>query len=330
MKPSTISKTLQNANVLFGATSRMYSARVRSASSLSDIEQEFKKAFDPVAEEFAAHRAMKHPFFDYLKEQAKTGFNPRQFQIYRDNFLYRTELTIPSVARAIEKAALSGDMQTIADTVRNLYDEGGYGDPTKIHSQLLLNSHNQHGERVFSVNPLAVLRDVKYSQFLVPAVQDYRKSKIAVFNRSYPYIAGNTWAHELAADGMLVDFREAFFEPYKGYYTEEDYKKLIEFYTAHKDDSVEGGDVELQHERMARAAAERACSENIKNIPKMREGGLEFLERQSALWEDMEKAIEAAKHQGVPVPPKLDHLPSQSPSKSSARSVVVPNISAAK
>ena len=107
-------------------------------------------------------------------------------------------------------------------------------------------------------------------------------------NRSYPYIAGNTWAHELAADGMLVNFRESFFEPYKGYYTEEAYNKLTEFYTAHKDESVEGGDVELQHERMARAA-ERACSENIRNIPKMREGGLEFLERQSVLWKKPSK-----------------------------------------
>ena len=50
----------------------------------------------------------------------------------------------------------------------------------------------------------------------------------------------------------------------------------------------------------------------------MREGGLEFLERQSVLWENMEKAIEAAKHQGVPVPPKPDHLPSCSPSKPEA------------
>jgi hypothetical protein len=316
---SSVALTLQNlgkANTLFGAATRMYStrARVHSLSSLSESEEKFRIAFDPVMEEFRAHRAMNHPFFDFLREQARTGFNARQFEIYRDNFFYRTELTIPSVARAIEKAALEGDMQAVAETIRNIFDEGGYGDPSKVHSKLLLDSHNQHGQRIFGITPLAELKDARRSKLLIPEVQDYRRSKQAVFNRSYPYIAGNTLAHELAADGMLVNFREVFFDIYRGYYEEAVYNKLIGFYTAHRDDTVVGGDVEAEHGRMAQAAAERACRENVKNIQKMREGGLEFLDRQAALWDGMQRAIEQAKDQGVPIPPKIEHLPSQSTS----------------
>ncbi len=307
---------LRNAQALFNVTKRMYSPasasirfpyypRIDAEIDNAEIaEKKFKKLFDPIAEELQGHRALNHPLWALLEGQSQEGFNPVQFKIYRDNFFFRTELTIPSVARVIEKAALNGDLKTVAEMVRNLYDEGGYGDENKIHSKLLLDSHNKHGERVFEVEPLDALRNVQYSDCLVQAVYDYRESKIAVFDQPYPYIAGNTWTHELAADGMLVHFREAFFEPYKGYYSAEEYDELIGFYKAHKDDSVENGDVEAQHERMARAAVQRACRDNIENIPKMREGAIEFLDRQAALWDDIEKAIVEARGKGDPIPPK--------------------------
>ena len=143
-------KKLQNAQNLLTTLSRLYSTKRRlSAKGLEEIEVSFKENFDSVIKEFQAHNAMNHPFFDYLKEQSKTGFNTNQFRIYRDNFCYRTELTIPSVARTIEKAFLNGDFEATADTISNLYDEGGYGDPNKVHGKLLLDSHNAHGQKIF-------------------------------------------------------------------------------------------------------------------------------------------------------------------------------------
>lgn len=310
--PSLLRQTLQDANSLTSILHRSYSTRTRarpihsSQISNNNVEDRFKREFDSAAQELMQHRALNHDFFQFLKEQSQSnGFNARQFVIYRDNFFYRTELTMPSVARAIEKAALSGDFQTVADMVRNIYDEGGYGDPNKVHSRLLLDSHNEHGEKIFGIDRLERLKDVKKSMFLLPATHEYRKSKIAVFNKSYPYIAGNTWAHELAADGMLDNFRKAFFDAYAGYYgAPENYKRVIGFYEAHRNDDVKDGDVELQHERMARSTIERICTQNIDNIPKILEGAIEFLDRQSDLWSEMMNAIEKAKDKGVPVLPR--------------------------
>lgn len=277
----------------------------RGYSGISnELEHEFKRKFDPIAEEFSNHRALNHPIFESLEEQSKQGFTAKQYEVYRDNFFRRTELTIPSIARVIEKAALSGDPQAVVDTLRNLNDEGGYGDIEKMHSNLLLKSHNVHGMRVFDLNPIVSLSDVENSPNLVPEVEEYRKAKQQSFDHSYPYIAGNTWAHELAADGMLDSFRKIFFTPYKGNYTPEEYKKVTEFFTAHKDDSIEGGDVEAQHERMARSAAERACKESLANVSEVRKGGLNFLDHQEKLWDGMLREIEKCQSVGEIILPK--------------------------
>jgi hypothetical protein len=300
---NTLLDSLKKAHEFVNITSAAYSTK---NTSKFDINKKFKEKLDPVIEEFKSHQALDHPLFSYLEEQSKSGFNSRQFQIYRDNFFYRTELTIPSVAKTIEKAALEGDLVTVAETISNLYDEGGYGDPNKVHSKLLLDSHNLHGEKIFGLIPIDKLKNVKNSSLLLPESLKYRKHKIAVFNQPYPYIAGNTFAHELAADGMLVNFRKAFFDPYQNYYQPEEFKELLSYFTAHKDDRVEGVGVEEMHGIMARSAAERACEENIGKIPKMRKGGLDFLNTQSNLWFGMLREMEKAKDKGIIIPVKLE------------------------
>ena len=276
-----------------------------------NLEEEFRAKFDPVIEEFHSHKALNHQLFSFLKESAREGFTSKQYEIYRDNFFRRTELTMPYVAKAIEKAALNDDPQAVADMVRNLNDEVGFDKETgsvnqeKMHSSLLLKSHNFHGMRVFNINPIQPISEASKSPNLVLGVEEYRKAKQAAFERSYPYISGNIWAHELAADDMLDNFRKAFFEPYEGYYKAEEYQELTEFFSAHKDDSIENGDVEAQHERMAKSAAERACKKAIENIREVREGGLIFLDHQAKLWDDLLMAIERAQLIGSKIEPKF-------------------------
>ncbi len=324
MKSFTSNKLhlLAKASQFSSVARRAYGTGSRGYSMISpDLEEEFRKKFDPISEEFANHRALEHPLFDFLEEQSKTGFTTTQYAIYRDNFFRRTELTIPSVARFIEKAAMNGDHQAVVDTIRNLNDEGGYGDIKKMHSNLLAESHNLHGMRVFNLNPAQILNIIE-SPNLVPAVEEYRRSKQLSFDRPYPYIAGNTWAHELAADNMLDNFRKALFAPYQGYYTPEEYTKLTEFFTAHKDDSIDGGDIEAQHERMARGAAERACRDGLQNVDEVREGGLEFLNVQEKLWDGLLIGIEKAESIGsiIQIKPIDVGIPAPSISASSAES----------
>jgi len=297
--------------------------RAYSSSSAipEDLQREFKSKFDPLYQEFSNHRAIHHPFFEYLKEQSQIGFTPEQYKIYRDNFFRRTELTIPAVARFIERAALEGDSQAVVDTIRNLNDEGGYGDVNKMHSNLLLYSHNFHGMRVFGLDPLHPLSEAKNSPNLVPEVEEYRRAKQQAFEMSYPFVAGNTWAHELAADQMLDNFRLAFFKPYQSRYIPEEYQKITEFFTAHKDDSKENGDIEAQHGRMAREVAERACKLSLSQIALVREGGLAFLCNQEKLWDGMSRKIEKAESKGDIV------LTNDKPNTILSRAVVMQEIS---
>lgn len=287
----------------FSAAARNYHSQ-RSFFLSEDFKKEIAKKLDPIAQEFFDHRAMNHALFAYLKEQSKEGFTPQQFLIYRDNFFRRTQLTIPSIASTIRAAVIYGDFDAAALAFRNLKDEMGDGNVHNMHSQLLLQNHNIHGIRVFGVDPLARVTDAEKSELLLPEVEKYRKAKEGIFTRPYPYVAGNTWAHELAADSMLDNFREAFFIPYLGKYKTEELEHIMKFFTAHKDQSREGGDVEQEHERMAREAVESACLESLANIEQVREGGLIFLQHQGELWDGMLRELEKARHVGQVVAPR--------------------------
>lgn len=288
---------------LFSSAARSFHSQ-KSFFLSEDFKKEMTKKLDPVAQEFYEHRALKHPLFDYLSEQSQEGFTPRQFLIYRDNFFRRTQLTIPSIASTIGAAMEYGDIYAAVLAYRNLTDEMGGGDVKNVHSQLLLENHNIHGMRVFGLDPLDRITDVERSKVLLPEVDDYRKAKEEIFKRPYPYVAGNTWAHELAADSMLDNFRKAFFDPYLGLYKPEESKYVMKFFDAHKDDSRKDGDVEQQHEKMAREAVESACLESMANIGQIREGGLIFLSHQEKLWDGLLREVEKAKHVGDVIRPQ--------------------------
>lgn len=265
----------------------------------------YNKEFEDFTKKIKNHPALNHELFDYLKEESKTGFNSQQFALYRDNFFSRTRYTIPSVAYAIIAAGLAEDHYSISQSVKNLYDEGGAGNVEKIHSKLLLNSHNIHGEKIFGLQPLTKLRDSLQSSLILQSTKDYVASKEALLmEKRYGYVIGNSWAHELAADGMLENFRESFFEPYSGYYKPEEYEKVMEFYKAHRDDEVENGDVELEHERIAKRIIENYLSESPDKIDEIKEGALTFLDRQAALWTEMMQRLDQIKDKKTSIMPQ--------------------------
>lgn len=251
-----------------------------------DNREEFEERLNDIADVFKNHPAINHPLFSYLAEQSDSGFNKMQYAIFYTNFLFRTKETIPSVAYALARAALEGDYSTVAMHGKNLGDETGYGNPDNVHSQLLMDTHNVHGKRVFDLDPLTI-QDLKTSILITPEVREYCEMKAEIFRKSYPHIAGNMWAHEFAADDMLTNFKEAYFEPYKSHYSEEEYEKLMKFFDAHRDDSVDGGDVEAEHERMARQAVYFACKGDIRKLDAVLEGGLMMLDCQAKVWDSI-------------------------------------------
>ena len=246
----------------------------------------FEERLNEIADIFKNHPAINHSLFSYLAEQSDSGFNKMQYAIFYINFLFRTKETIPSVALALARAALEGDNSTVAMHGKNLGDETGHGNPDNVHSKLLMDTHNFHGSRVFDLDPLTI-QDLKTSILITPEVREYCEMKAEIFRKSYPHIAGNMWAHEFAADDMLTNFKEAYFEPYKSHYSEEEYEKLMKFFDAHRDDSVDGGDVEAEHERMARQAVYFACKGDIRKLDAVLEGGLMMLDCQAKVWDSI-------------------------------------------
>lgn len=289
---------------LFSVTMRYYRESGDTRLLPEELKKEISKKLDPVAEEFTEHVALKHPLFDYLREQSLEGFTSRQFLVYRNNFLRRTQLTIPSIAQMLGASVTYGDFEAAILTFRNLSDEMGNGEVSMMHAKLLLESHNIHSVRVFDLDPVVRISDTEKSTVLVPEVEEYRKAKGDIFFRPYPYIAGNTWAHEFAADAMLDNFKEAFFTPYFGFYTEEEFERVIRFFTVHKDEFKKDGNVEQQHEEMARRSVESVCLEGLAHVQEVREGGLIFLNHQAKLWDGMLREIEKARNIGEIVKPK--------------------------
>ncbi|MFT6332359.1 MAG: hypothetical protein ACJAW3_000693 [Lentimonas sp.] len=279
----------------------------------------FDEEFEAASKRIKERTSKTHDLFTYLQKQSELGFTPVQYQIFRDNFTHRTISTIPTVAATIAAAALSGDEQTVVETLQNLQEECGFGSQKLMHSRLLSDSHDNLGEVVYNLKPLGSLKASFISNLLVPAVTTYHNSKLKTFNQSsYAVLAGNGFAHETSADNMLDNFRKALFEPVKGYYTEDDYnKKIMPFFKAHKDDSVKGGNIEENHGIMAEAAAKRSCLGKIDNIENMERGAVEFFNCQDNLFNEMKDAIEKAGKIGVIVPPKSNfkdvEIPGSSP-----------------
>jgi hypothetical protein len=274
------SKKVSELRLKFENLPEAYKTKPKSNS------EKFEEKLNEIADIFKNHPAINHQLFSYLKDQSDTGFNKLQYAIFYSNFLFRTKETIPSVALALARAALEGDNATVAMHGRNLGDETGHGNPEDVHSVLLMKTFNEHGKRIFDLDPISI-QDLKTSILITPEVKEYCEMKVKIFLGSYAKINGNMWAHEGAADNMLTNFREAYFEPYKSHYTEDEYKELMKFFDAHRDDSVEGGDVEAEHERMARQAVYFSCKGDIKKLDAVLEGGLMMLDCQARVWDSI-------------------------------------------
>lgn len=267
-----------------------------------------KNTAQEILSEFQAHPANNHNFFKYLRDISKDGFSAGQYLIYRDNFFYRTARTVVSAAIHASKAVDNHDYAALAGSAQNVADEGGHGDLEGVHLKLLEDSHNAFGKRIFGI-PEVTIAGSKDSPFLTQAVLNFRKTQQKLFRSSYPTMTGCLLAHEDAADQMLINFRQSIFEPYRGYYTEKEFKGLMQYYDAHRDDSKEGGNVEERHKEQALEIAARIIAKNSRAAKLMLAGGNKFLTAQGQLWSEMEDSMERAKANGQRVAPRSEFLP---------------------
>ncbi len=236
--------------------------------------------------------------------------------MYRDNYFYRTFNTIKSVAQHLTKAVGAQDYDAIAAVSQNFFEEGGNGNPQAVHLRLLEDSHNRLGTIVFGV-PEIKLRDAKHSPFLLPEALSFRRTQSQLFSSSYPTMTGCLLAHERMADDMLINFRKSIFEPNRGYFTESEFKKLVRYYDAHRDDSKDNANVEEQHKEQALRVVAKLIEENPRTEKLIMDGGIKFLNAQANLWDGLMREMENSKHHGQVVPPNknfLNDVPTTSPS----------------
>ena len=253
---------------------------------------------------FDKHPVNNHSFFKFLlNESYDRGLTTGQYNVFRNNFLFFYQYNLPSAAHVVINAVMRGDHETIATASRIIMDEGGAGDPSKVHSNLLLQCINLQGFHIFGLQNIT-FQDAEKSPLLLPAAKEFRQNQLKVYKSPcYMNSIATICAHEGRADGMLEAIKAGIFDPFKGYYTQEDFEKVEEFFKAHRDDEIDGGDIEAQHREMTMKMAARACGGKRSYLTKLEDVGINFLNHQAQLWGQMEKSMVEARENGIAIPP---------------------------
>jgi hypothetical protein len=240
-------------------------------------EQLQQEATAFLAHEQETYNKRSDGFFSYLRDNGQK-LSPVQYQIYRDNHLYRTLGVLPALAQALEKAAWLGDHQTVSDLGKTIYEE--CGETRTPHLRLLEDAFNLHGKTVFDLSPIT-MQEAEHSSYLLKEAIAFRNVQKEIFTHgSYPAILAATYVREAAAQLMLKNFYESLFLPYCEYYQQSgvDFSPVSKFFLGH----IEG--VEDEHADHALRDALCACrSEN--DLAAFKDGAAKLLEAQANLWE---------------------------------------------
>ena len=260
-------------------------------------------AVQGITTELDYHPAAHNQLFVKLADIARNhGLTKEQYLMLRNNIVARTRLTIPGVAMSVAFAALNDDFQSVSLNGRNLWDEVGYGDPKKVHGQLLLKAFSKL-DKIFGVESLTKLSDALNSSYLTDGLRNYIDVKQGSFSADYSSFAGFMLAHEHLADAWL-DGLKGLFEVYKDSFDPKEYQETMSFFLAHRDEEVEGGNVEEMHGIMAREAAARSCDGNLTNVEQVKAGAIAFADAQARLWDSMVTSLGELRGSSEPIKAK--------------------------
>lgn len=199
------------------------------------MENTFSKFNIQIQDELDKYRKTSTVLFQYLQERAKTGFTKSQFEVYRDNYFFRTYQTVVCVAKVVMSAALNADYTTLSSSGKNCYEETGSGVPKKTHPELLLNSHNIHAVRIFGINKISLI-DSLQSPNILDKTRAFTKSQMSLYDsKNHIEVLAANYAQEEAATQMLKTFLDCFFEPYRHQYPRKEYEEITEYFTCHLD-----------------------------------------------------------------------------------------------
>jgi hypothetical protein len=250
---------------------------------LNDREQILAHSIDQA---FSEYELSSQFFFQYLELLSVKGMNRCQFEIYRDNFFFRTASTPRSIFRLLRAAIAHLDSATCRTATENLLDELGWGNLRNSHFRLLETAYNLHAQTVFGI-PVLTIADANHSSLICPEAIAFRDTQKNLYkSRAYPTVLGCSFAQELAADQMLRIFYKTLFEPYQNCYDRQDFQQVSCYFMAH----ING--LEAIHAEQAKQALSRNCQSSIA-LHLMMQGVTGFLQAQAALWNGILREMQA-------------------------------------
>lgn len=232
----------------------------------------------------------EHEIFQnsYFKHLTSHSWTPETYSLFRDNFFYRTELTVKGIAQVCARSAFQNDMDTLVLFTHILSEETGMGDKAKCHEIFMENALNLFGEIEFNLPEMKV-QQAKDSGLIIKETLEYRDTIQSLVTASYPRMLGAVMALENHADKMLTVFREAFRFNQKKLDKDAFVNKVEIYFNAH----IENG-VEDRHAQDAKACVHNNCKTQ-EDLDEIMFGANETLKAQLKMWNAMFQAVKAYK-----------------------------------
>ncbi|MFV5345684.1 iron-containing redox enzyme family protein [Acinetobacter oleivorans] len=217
---------------------------------------------------------------NYFKHLTSTSWTPESYILFRDNFFYRTELTVKGIAHVCSRSAFENDMDTLVLFTHILSEETGMGEKAKCHEIFMENALNVFGAAEYNLPEMKV-QQAKNSHRIIAETLQYRDTIQGLITGSYPRMLGAVMALENHADKMLTVFREAFRFNNKNLDPNEFVKKVEVYFNAH----IENG-VEDRHAQDAKQCVHNNCNDQ-EDLDEIKFGANETLKAQLKMWNAM-------------------------------------------
>lgn len=121
------------------------------------------------------HRSALHPLFAYVETAAMHGsLSPESYTLFAANIAARTMLSLSEIHACCIQASLDLDPLRTAFSVMTGAEEGGFGKPDRVHTVLMMNALNYHGQVVFGLPSL----DIRYLMALARLLYTSRQYRL--------------------------------------------------------------------------------------------------------------------------------------------------------
>lgn len=222
----------------------------------------------------AEHPALKNSFYELWTARELSA---DQVELVAKNFYERVRRTPVRIALAFLHMT---DTAARSETVENLYDETGHGNPAKVHSVILRDFLEKVLSRMRGHEVDLEAVDAPVLASTTRLIEESEK----VFSSPYPQeVCGALLAQEWHAYPQLVHLYEGF-RNYRRYFGTEEFHENCEYFYLHI------GATEKEHKIHSLSTAARACR-SMEDIEHLERGFNVYLDLLAENWLEIHQAI---------------------------------------